>query len=109
MNFTPDIGEAVRSPDRARPDIERLSRLTPRERQVIRLVSYGETSKTIGRKLGISFRTVEVHRAHIMAKLGIRSLAEIVLLAIREWPELERDLPEPSRGSADEQEMTMSG
>jgi len=70
-----------------------LSRLTPRERQVIWLVSCGETSKSIGRKLGISFRTVEAHRAHIMAKLNVRGLAELVHLTIGEWPELERAAP----------------
>lgn len=78
----------------------RLDRLTPRELEITRLVSFGETSKSIGRALGISFRTVETHRARIIAKLGTRSRAELVLLTIGEWPEFARSAllnPEPRR------------
>jgi DNA-binding NarL/FixJ family response regulator len=82
-------GEAPSGVERSAASV--LSRLTPREQQVAWLVSYGETSKSIGRELGISFRTVEVHRAKIMTKLGVHSLAELVRL-IGRWP-----TPEPSR------------
>ncbi len=95
MDIRQDRGSPPTTETSSRTSSGGLARLTPRERQIIRLVSYGETSKAIGLKLGISFRTVEVHRAHILAKLGIRSLAELILLSINEWPELARgDGPE---------------
>ncbi|GAA0603588.1 response regulator FixJ [Craurococcus roseus] len=60
----------------------RLASLTPRERQVFdRLVS-GEQNKAIARELGSSPRTVEVHRARVMAKMGARSLPELVRMAL---------------------------
>lgn len=55
-----------------------LSSLTPREHDVMELLVAGETSKKIGRELGISDRTVEVHRARVMEKMGARSVAELV-------------------------------
>jgi DNA-binding CsgD family transcriptional regulator len=58
--------------------------LTPREREVLTLITEGTTSKEGGHALGISSRTFEVHRAHIMAKLGARNSAELVRLALSE-------------------------
>jgi DNA-binding NarL/FixJ family response regulator len=55
----------------------RLALLTPREREVFELVAAGEPNKVIGRHLGISFRTVELHRAHIIEKLQARSLSDL--------------------------------
>ena len=52
--------------------------LTPRERQVLCGVLDGEANKTIGRRLGISHRTVEIHRARAMNKLGAASPAELI-------------------------------
>ena len=60
----------------------RLSRLTPRERQVMDLVLTGAPSKNIGADLGVSQRTVESHRAAIMKKTGSKSLPELVRLVI---------------------------
>jgi FixJ family two-component response regulator len=48
---------------------------------VLALVANGEPSKIIARQLGISFRTVEVHRAHIIEKLNARGSADLVRLA----------------------------
>jgi two-component system, LuxR family, response regulator FixJ len=48
------------------------------------LITEGTTSKEGGHALGISSRTFEVHRAHIMAKLGARNSAELVRLALSE-------------------------
>ena len=56
--------------------------LTQREQQVPALVVDGCTNKAIGRELGISHRTVEVHRAHLMEKLGARGTADLVRLAL---------------------------
>jgi two-component system, LuxR family, response regulator FixJ len=60
----------------------RLSGLTPRERDVLRLLVGGRPNKVIAHELGISPRTVEIHRANVMEKLSCRSLAEAVRLAL---------------------------
>lgn len=59
----------------------RIAGLTPREREVLALVAAGEPNKVIARHLGISFRTVEIHRAHIARKLQARSPADLIRLA----------------------------
>lgn len=56
--------------------------LTPREREVCEALAYGHTNPEIAERLGISIRTVETHRMHIMAKLKIGSRAELVRFAI---------------------------
>ncbi|NJD18010.1 MAG: response regulator transcription factor [Gemmatimonadetes bacterium] len=56
----------------------RLSRLTPREREVLELVVAGHTNKGIARSLRISRRTVETHRARIMRKAAAASLPELI-------------------------------
>ena len=56
----------------------RLALLTPRELEIATRVAQGLTSSAIGAELGISVRTVENHRAHIMEKLRARSVAELV-------------------------------
>lgn len=62
---------------------QRMSVLTRRELEILRHVLLGKTSKQIGRELGISHRTVEVHRAHALRKLGVRSLLELLRLGIQ--------------------------
>lgn len=57
--------------------------LTLREREVLALVCDGESSKGLAARLGISARTAEHHRQAIMRKLGARSIAELIKLAIR--------------------------
>lgn len=64
-------------------DVERLSQLTPREHDVLRLIVTGQPNKLIARELNLSIRTVEAHRAHIMDKLEAGSIAELVSLALR--------------------------
>jgi two-component system, NarL family, response regulator NreC len=61
---------------------ERLDLMTPREVEVLTLLAYGHTNAEIAEKLCISERTVESHRTNIMAKLEIRSRAELVRFAI---------------------------
>ena len=58
-------------------------RLTPREREVFHLVIEGTTSKEIGRKLGISTKTAENHRANVLDKLDARNVADLVRFAVR--------------------------
>jgi FixJ family two-component response regulator len=60
---------------------EKLGRLTAREHEVMRLVLNGDHNKVIARRLGISHRTVELHRSRIMGKLGVTSLIELVNMA----------------------------
>lgn len=57
---------------------ERLATLTPRERQVMAMVADGKANKVVAIDLAISQRTVEIHRAHVMEKMGVRSLAHLV-------------------------------
>lgn len=76
--------------DRERSETEREQRtgrakmqaLTPREREVLELVSIGRMSKNIALDLQISIKTVEAHRANIMRKLGVDSIAELVRLVL---------------------------
>ena len=58
-------------------------KLTPREVEVLRLIALGHTSVEIARKLSLSPRTVETHRAHIHRKLGLATRAELVRYALR--------------------------
>lgn len=60
----------------------RLGLLTPREREVCKLLAYGNTNAEIASHLFISERTVETHRANCMAKLDLKSRAELVRFAI---------------------------
>jgi DNA-binding NarL/FixJ family response regulator len=58
-------------------------RTTPREFEIIRLLAEGKLNKEIAALLGIAVRTVETHRAKIMLKLGLHSLAELIHYAVR--------------------------
>ena len=60
----------------------RAALLTPREREVFELVVAGDPNKVIARHLGISYRTVELHRAHIVEKLQARSLSDLIRMGI---------------------------
>jgi two-component system, LuxR family, response regulator FixJ len=60
----------------------RAALLTLREREVFELVATGEPNKVIARRLGISFRTVELHRAHISEKLQARSLSDLIRMGL---------------------------
>ena len=63
--------------------IDEFSRLTNREREILKLISEGYTSKQIAEMLFISVKTVDNHRANIMNKLGIHDTASLVRYAIR--------------------------
>jgi two-component system response regulator FixJ len=62
----------------------RIDRLTPRENEVFRHLVMGQPNKVIAHELGISPRTVEIHRARVMEKLGAKSLSD-VLTAGLDW------------------------
>lgn len=67
--------------DRAKGARVRIACLTPREQDVLRGLTHGLPNRTIAGDLEISPRTVEVHRANVMAKLGVRNLSEALRLA----------------------------
>jgi len=87
-----EIDLEAREVRRRREDARRrLATLTAREREVLNLVVAGKANKEIASALGVSPKTVEVHRAHVMSKMCVDSLAELIrvtLLAgeIRENP-----------------------
>ena len=60
----------------------RINRLTPREREVMKLVVAGKLNKVVAAELNISSKTVELHRAKIMEKMEAKSLAELVTLVL---------------------------
>jgi two-component system, LuxR family, response regulator FixJ len=62
---------------------QRLAQLTARERQVLDLVLEGTLNKVIADKLGISIKTVELHRSRVMSKMHAKSIAQLVQLAMR--------------------------
>ena len=62
---------------------ERLASLTPREQEVLSSVVAGRLNKQIAAELGIAEKTVKVHRARVMAKMAVRSVAELVRLVQR--------------------------
>lgn len=62
----------------------RLASLTARERSVLDLVVAGQTNKEIARTLGASFRTIEIHRRHVMEKMAVSTLADLVRLKLLE-------------------------
>ncbi len=63
--------------------IEARARLTKREAEVLDLMVEGDPSKVIGHKLGISARTVEVHRVRVMEKMRVKNMTELIRLCLR--------------------------
>jgi FixJ family two-component response regulator len=61
---------------------QRYESLTPREQEVIALVTQGKANKVMAGDLGVSQRTVEIHRARVMEKMGAQSLAQLVRMVI---------------------------
>lgn len=59
------------------------SRLTMREREIVQLLAEANTSKAIAVRLGVSVKTIEAHRANVMRKLDLHSVAELVRYAVR--------------------------
>jgi DNA-binding CsgD family transcriptional regulator len=61
----------------------RLSGLTPRETEILKLIAAGNSSKQIAKRLGISFKTVVAHRSRLMDKLDVHNVAGLVRYAVR--------------------------
>jgi DNA-binding NarL/FixJ family response regulator len=85
--FTDNVSEVLFSKIVDRPQGSRAGepggRLSPREREIVQLLAEGKSNKEIAQSLAISVRTVETHRASILRKLKLDSLAELVRYAIR--------------------------
>lgn len=83
--FTARFGHLVqptfgRNGERHRPT---LVSLTPREREVVRLLGEGKSTKEVAAMLDMAVKTAETHRAHIMHKLDLHSITDLVLYAVR--------------------------
>lgn len=82
--FSPDVAELILSGYLRSGEREDAAQvLTPREREVVQLLAEGRGTKDVADLLGLSVKTVESHRANVMRKLGLQSLAELVRYAIR--------------------------
>jgi DNA-binding NarL/FixJ family response regulator len=80
LDYIQRAGEAPASAERAPQPAERL---TPRQREILLLIAVGRTTKDIAQRLDISVKTVEMHRAQLMDRLGIHDIAGLVRYAIR--------------------------
>jgi len=85
--FCPSIARRLRERDRKSPNRaglpkSRNARLTSREMEVLQLIAEGEANKQIAAELGISIKTVEKHREHLMEKLNIHDTAGLTRYAI---------------------------
>ncbi|SRR5579871_137775 len=72
---------------------DRLASLTPREREVLELIVRGVASKVMAHDMGLSKRTVELHRSRVMDKMGATSVAQLVRMFI----DIQRDGAKPAR------------
>lgn len=84
--FTSRVGQIVLTGylKNGQPQAEpTLPTLTPREREVVQLLAEGKSTKEVASVLNLSTKTAETHRSNIMRKLGIHSVSELVLYAVR--------------------------
>ena len=81
--FSPSISETLLQSYVSAPHSLGVSQLTPRERQIVKLVAEGKTNKHVARYLHLSVKTVETHRASAMRKVGASSSADLALYAAR--------------------------
>ena len=88
------IRAVAEAQEAANPNTELLAHLTPRETEVMLEVVAGHANKVIAHRLGMSPKTVEVHRARVMAKTGAKSLSHLVRIAFKAGIDPEA---EPSR------------
>jgi two-component system response regulator FixJ len=75
-----DRGETAERKQQAE---DKVNGLTTREREVLQGLMAGMQNKLVARRLGISLRTVEMHRANMMDRLGVKSLAEALTLGVQ--------------------------
>jgi DNA-binding NarL/FixJ family response regulator len=89
MFFTPRVNDMVlagfldRRENGSTVESPKLPKLTPREREVIQLLAEGKSSKEVASLLNLSTKTAETHRSNIMRKLGIHSIRDLVVYAVK--------------------------
>jgi DNA-binding NarL/FixJ family response regulator len=84
--FSPRVSDLIMDGykrHRVDPDAAKMPKLSPREREVVQLVSEGKASKEVATILNVTLATAETHRSNIMRKLKLHSIAELVLYAVR--------------------------
>ena len=74
---------ALRRKVQPRQEKNNVELLTPRQREILRLVSIGHTNREIAEMLEISVRTVEVHRFNLMRRLNVRNVAQLLRRALQ--------------------------
>ncbi|MFM8551994.1 MAG: response regulator transcription factor [Nitrospiraceae bacterium] len=67
---------------KGRSEVRTSRTLTPRQKQILRLVAQGLTNREVAQRLGISVRTVEVHRFNLMRRLKVRNVAQLLRQAL---------------------------
>jgi DNA-binding NarL/FixJ family response regulator len=86
--FSPSIGKRIRNRSKKSRDSAAASkkgnRLSSREREVLQMIAEGRPNKQIASELGVSFKTVDKHRQHLMSKLDIHDVAGLTRYAIAE-------------------------
>src|ERR1700693_4439669 len=89
MFFTPRVNDMVlagfldKHGNGGTTEAPKLPKLTPREREVIQLLAEGKSSKEVASLLNLSTKTAETHRSNIMRKLGIHSIRDLVVYAVK--------------------------
>ncbi len=86
--LSPQISTRMLAPMLGRERPTGIAALSPRQRQILRQLGNGRTTKEIAAELGISVKTVETHRARMMESLGCRRANDLLLLAVRHQQEL---------------------
>ncbi len=85
--FSPAVGKALVEDYvhqlKERGDEDSYDLLTPREREILQLVAEGKSNKDVANLLNLSVYTVETHRAHILQKLGLHTVPDLILYAVR--------------------------
>ncbi len=77
-----DVHVSAAAAGRRTIEVRGFAQLTQREREVLQLITNGQSNKEAGRELGISPRTIEVHRARVMEKLGARNTADLMRIVL---------------------------
>ena len=103
--LTGAIDRAVKT---AAPKLPELSSLTPREREVLKEITDGRTNQQSGQDLGISPRTIEVHRRRIMDKLGARNTVDLMQIVLTGRMGKGRSYPRRPRGASDSDQVEVS-
>ena len=81
--LSPAVSRSVINDYTERAGRNSLERLTTRQREILQLIAEGDSTKDIARRLGLSIKTIETHRAQLMARLDIHDIAGLVRYAIR--------------------------